>query len=255
MLKLNNMRHKTVLLIIFGLLFCLCSYGQKAELKEIDSLLTNNFRKMISAEPQLRYDSLSPAFKSQLLKYLANPITFRNEFDLLSKFITIKTSPDKKIKFYSWDDLTGGTWHNTSCVAQFEADNGKIVAQQINSGKEAELGEYVDSKIYEVFELNIELEKFFLTFAWGTHGSGHQHQIVQMFKIRGDTLVKCNSCFTDNKDLVIEYPRSDKANLIFDPIKNILYFNEFISDEEIGFNRPTGKTISLEFINGVFTKN
>ncbi|MET6989183.1 hypothetical protein [Sediminicola arcticus] len=248
------MTQKTFFIIIFGLIFCLSSNGQKSEFQEIDSQLTNNFKKMLSAESELRFDRLSPGFTKQILNFLANPVTFRNEFDSLSKYLTIKTSPDNKIKFYSWDDLTGGTWHNINCVAQFETDNGKIIVQQINSGKEAELGRYTDSEIYEVFELNTEIEKLYLTIAWGTHGSGQQHQIVQIFRINGDTLLKCNSCFADNKDLVIEYPRSEKANLTFDPVKNILHFNEFKFDEEKGRYKATGKTISLEFINGVFTR-
>jgi hypothetical protein len=250
----NNMTHKTFLTVIFGLLFCLSSYGQKTEFQEIDIQLTNNFREMLSAETRFRYDSLSPSFKNQLYKYLANPITFKNEFDSLSKYLTIRTSPDKKIKFYSWDDYTGGTWHNIYCVAQFETDSGKIIVQQINSEREAELSEYTDSGIYAVFELNTETEKLYLTIASGTHGSGQHHQIVQIFRINGDTLLKCNSCFADNKDFVIEYPRSEKANLIFDPVNSTLHFNEFKFDEEIGFNKATGKTISLEFINGVFTR-
>lgn len=246
--------YKTILTLIWGFQFFLFSYGQKTEFQEIDSLLTSNFRKILSADSQLRYDSLSPAFKNQLLQFLADPITFKNKFDSLSQYLTIKTSPDKRIKFYSWDDLTGGTWHNINCVAQFETDNGKIIVQQINSEKEAELGEYTDSRVYEIFELNTEIEKLYLTIAWGTHGSGHHHQIVQIFRINEDRLLKCNSCFTDNKDLVIEYPRSDTANLTFDPAKNTLQYNNFKFDEEIGFYKATGKKTSLEFINGVFTR-
>jgi hypothetical protein len=209
---------------------------------------------MLLAESQLRYDSLSPAFKNQLLKYLTNPITFKNEFDSLSKYLTIRVSPDKKIIFYSWDDLTGGTWHNINCVAQFETDNGKTIVQQVNSGKEAELGEYTDSRIFEIFEINTNIDKLYLTIGWGTHGSGHHHQIVQLFRISGDTLLKCHSCFTDNKDLVIEFPRNENANLTFDPVKNILHFNEFKFEDKTGFYKSTGKIISLEFINGVFTR-
>lgn len=248
------MTHKSFLTIILGLQFCLSSFGQKAEINTIDSLLSNSFREMLSADFDLRYDSLAPRFKTQLLTFLANPITFNNEFDSLTKYMTIRTSADKKIKFYSWDERGGGTWHQINCVAQFQADNGKIIVQQINSEREAELGDYTDSGIYEVFELDKQNEKLYLTLAGGTHGSGHHHKIVQIFRIHGETLLKCNSCFPDSTDLVIELPRSQKANLTFDPVKNTLHFNEFIFNEEIGFYQPTGKTISLEFNNGVFTR-
>lgn len=248
------MARKTVVTAISVLLLYVCSYGQKTEFREIDRQLTNSYRQLLSAEPRSATDSLSRAFKNQLLNYLADPLTFRNEFDSLRRYLTIKTSPDQKIKFYSWDDQTGGTWHNINCVAQFEATNGKIIVQNISTGREAELSEFTDSAVYEIFELGTGAEKLYLTFASGTHGSGQHHQIVQLFRINGDTLLKCNSCFAGNKDFVIEYPRSEKANLAFDPAKNSLNFNEFGFDAEEHRYKATGKTVSLEFINGVFTQ-
>jgi hypothetical protein len=159
------MKQNTILTIIFSFLYFLCTNEQITEFREIDSLLTNNYRKLLSAEPELRYATLSSVFKNQSLKYLANPITFMNEFDMLSKYLTILTSPDKKIKFTSWDDLTGVTWHAINCIAQFETDNEKRMAQQINSGNEMESGGYTDSRIFKVFELNKDSKKLYLTIA------------------------------------------------------------------------------------------
>jgi len=88
---------------------------------------------MVAADYDLRYDSLAPAFKKQLSEQLTNPLTFDNSLDSLSKYLTIKTSTDKRIKFYSWDDIGGGTWHNTNCIAQFKTDNGEIIVQQLNT--------------------------------------------------------------------------------------------------------------------------
>jgi len=104
-----------------------------------------------------------------------------------------------------------------------------------------------------VYELPINGSKYYLTFASGTHGSGHQHKIVQIFSIARDKLVKCNSCFSDNSDLIIEYPRSDKANLIFNEKTNEISYSEFKLDDNIGFYRPTGKVITLKLVNGKFT--
>lgn len=245
---------KLILVNIASFLFCINSYGQNLEFSKIDSQLTKDFREMLSAEYEIRSDSLGPAFKSHLLNYLTNPVTFNNEFDSLSKLITIRTSPDKKIKFYSWDDLTGGTWHHITCVAQFETETGKIVVQQINSENEDFTGDFTDSKILEIHEINSDINKLYLTIAWGTYGSGSQHQIVQIFRINGDTLQKCNSCFTDNNDQVILYPRSEKATLKFDSVNITLSYKEFELDEVTGFYKATRKMITLEFIDGRFIR-
>lgn len=245
------MVHNRIYTILIGLTFFLTTcFSQTTAFQKIDGELTNSFKAMVSASPPLRDDSLGTTFKTQLLSYLINPVTFNNVFDSLSKYLTITTSPDKKVIFYSWDDMSGGTWHHIHCVAQFQSDQGRIMIQQINSGKEAETGDYTDSRIYEVFELGTDKEKLYLTLAWGTHGSGYEHRIVQIFRIQENVFQKCGSCFTDTRDLVIEYPRGEKADLVFDPMKNQIRYKEFRFDEETGLAQPTGEIITFELRNG-----
>jgi len=207
---------------------------------------------MFAADYDLRCDSLAPAFKKQLAEQLTNPITFDNSLDSLSKYLNIKISADKQIKFYSWDDIGGGTWHNINCIAQFKTDSGKIIVQQLNTER-ADSIDFTDSGIYGVYEIFINGMKYYLTFAAGTHGSGHQHKIVQVFSITSEKLVKCKSCFADNNDLIIEFTRSDKANLVFNEKTNEISYSEFKLDDDIGFYRPTGKIITLKLIDGKFT--
>jgi hypothetical protein len=243
-----------IYITLAGLIICMTSFGQTTELRKIDNELTGIYKSLIKADYQLRNDSIAPLFKERLSEQLLNPTSFVNPLDSLSRYLTIKTSSDKKIKFYSWDALGGGTWHNINCLAQFKSNNGKIIIQQLNSDKEAESGEFTDSEIYEVNELTIGKTKFYLTFAWGTHGSGYQHQIIQIFTISRDKLVKCKSCFQGNNDLVIEYPRSAKANLTFNSPTNEISYKEFKLNNEIEFYEPTGEVITLRLTKGIFTK-
>lgn len=246
------MKPKKIFITLFSLSFYATSFSQPTDLHKIDNELLSLYKAMVSADPQNRYDSLAPAFKRQLLLYLEKPVTFNNNFDSLSKYLAIRTSSDGKIKFYSWDDLSGGTWHNFNCLAQFITKNGKVVIKQINTENETGTGEFTDSGVYDIFALFNDSVTYYLTMAYGTHGSGQQHQIVQLFYISGDKLEKCKRCFADSNDLVIQYPRSEKANLVFDSGKKQLSYNEFILDEETGFYRPSGKRIILVFINGTF---
>ena len=248
------MTSKTIYTTTLGLLMWLTSFGQTAELQKIDNELTVTFKKLIAANFDVRYDSLAPLFKKQLLLQLTNPVTFHNSLDSLSKYLLIKSSLDNIIKFYSWDDLTGGTWHNMTAIAQFISDNGKIVVQQLNSENETEPGEFTDSEIYEVNEITINNTKHYLTFGWGTHGSGQQHNIIQIFRIAGDKLKKCKSCFSPNEDLSLEYPRNEKLNLTFNAKTNEITYNEFIWVDEMGYYKRTDNIITLEFTKGKFTK-
>ena len=247
------MTPKILFTFTFGLFIWVTSFSQTKELQKIDNDLTTTFKKLINADYDTRFDSLAPLFKKQLLRQLTNPITFNNPFDSLSKYLIIKSSTDKKIKFYGWDDLNGGTWHNMTSIAQFISDKGKIVVQQLNSGNETGTGEFTDSEIYEVNEITIDNSVHYLTFGWGTHGSGNQHNIIQIFKIVGDTLVKCKSCFANNNDLAIEYPRSEKLNLTYNTKTNEISYNEFKYVDEMGYYKRTDKITTLKLINATFT--
>lgn len=247
------MKFYIICLTLLGFLFWETAFSQTLDLQRIDNTLTNTFKIMIAADYNLRYDSLAPAFKQKLEEQLVNPITFNNSLDSLSKYVSVKVSPDKNIKFYSWDEIEGGTWHSINCFAQFKSDKGTIVVQQLNADSSSDSVDFTDSGIYEVYEILINNTKYYLTFAAGTHGGGHQHEIVQIFSITSDKLVKCTSFFTTNTDLIIEYPRSEKLNLIFNQKTNEISYSEFKFDNEVGFYKSTGQVIRLKLKNGRFT--
>jgi hypothetical protein len=236
-----------ICITLIGFLLSLTATSQINALSSIDNKLTRAFIAMDSADVELSSDKLVLAFKAQLETQLVNPITFDNSFDSLSTYMTIITSADKQIKFYSWDERTGGTWHSINCLAQFKSGAGKIIVQQLNTQLEDQQEEsidYTDSWIYEVHELIINDKKFYLTCGAGTHGSGFQHKIIQIFSVAADKLIKCKTCFSDTTDLVLEYPRAWKLNLGFDPMTNEITYSEFKSNRKV----------VLRLINGVFIR-
>lgn len=247
------MKFYIICLTLTGLLFWGTAFSQTLDLQSMDNTLTNTFKIMMAADYNLRYDSLAPAFKQKLAEQLVNPITFNNSLDSLSNYVNVKVSPDKNIKFYSWDEIEGGTWHKINCLAQFKSSKGTIVVQQLNADSSSDSVDFTDSGIYKVYEIFINSAKHYLTFASGTHGGGHQHEIVQIFSIVSDKLVKCTSCFSNSTDLIIEYPRSEKSNLIFNQRTNEISYSEFKFDNEIGFYRSTGQVVKLKLKNGRFT--
>jgi hypothetical protein len=252
----NKMISKRIYITLIGLIISFSSFSQNAALRKIDNELTSAFKKLISADYDSRLnDGLPDSFKKQLVKQLANPLTFNNSLDSLSKYLTIRTSADKKLKFYSWDDMTGGSWHNINCIAQFKSADGKIIVKQLNSGNEGMEGGFTDSNVYAISEITEGKKKYYLTFAWGTHGGGHQYEIIRIFTIGGNKLTECDACFPDKKSLVIEYPRSKESKLTFNDKTNEISYNEFKFDGEEGYSSLTGKIITLKLKNGIFSPN
>src|SRR5690349_3050598 len=90
-----------------------------------------------------------------MLNKLSNSSIFYHTLDSLSRYITIKTSPNGKVRFYSWDDLTGGSWHSINCVAQFVSTVGQVMVQRLSDGYEGLEGKFTDSKVYDINEINI----------------------------------------------------------------------------------------------------
>ncbi|MEI6555864.1 MAG: hypothetical protein WCL70_09760 [Paludibacter sp.] len=216
-------------------------------IEAIDIQLSATFDKLTTNN-----DSISELFTKQLKNALLNEMTFNKQLIRLSKKIKIVSSADKKIKFYSWDDLLGGTWHHINSLAQFKSENGQLQVKQLNSGNEYNTGEFTDCSIYQVNEMLSNGKVFYLTMGWCTHGSGAQNDIVQVFRIEKKKLVKYKTFFPHNKDLVIEYSRRDTLKLKFDTKANEISYNEFKGYDQL--YRSTGKTIVLKLKNGVFRR-
>lgn len=249
------MSTKRLFITLTGLLLCLNTFGQTETLRTIDLELTSCFKTMIAADAKLRYDSLAPAFKKQLREQLKNPLTFNNQLDSLSKYLSVVTSSDGKVKFYSWDGVSGGNWHDINCMAQFTSKKGALSVQQLNTEKSAETGDFTDSGIYQVYELTTDTTTFYLTFAYGTHGSGNHHRIIRMFYISNNQLLQCDSCLAGLRELALEHPRSEKANLSFNAKTKEISFREFEVNPQHEINRPTGRTVKLVWNKGVFKQH
>lgn len=242
---------RLISLILCGQFLAPSAFGQTTA-RSIDQILSTGYRQLVNAEYNKRYDSFAPAFKKNLIQYLSSPVTLNSTLDTLETLITIRQSPNKNVKFYSWDELTGGTWHEINSFVQFRSTGGKVQYRQLDTDKEMEDGGYTDSEIYEVHEINEGLVTYYLAFGWGTHGSGSQHQVVYLFKIDGDSLVKCKAFKEKETELVFEYPRSDKLNLEYDDVTKTLSFDDFVSNENEQFARKSGKRTKLQFSKGGF---
>ena len=242
------MKATFLLLNVFNLFIFSNGLTQITDILQIDSELTFLYQNL---EKRKSDDVINASiFSQKLLFHLKNPITFEHKLDSLAKCIKIISSPDSLVKFYSWDSQEGGTWLTIEAVAQFKNKSGKIGIQTLTKHFE---NDYSDSHIYEVNEYSFNGTNYYVTFGWGTHGSGMQHTIVQIFNLENDSLVKCTSCFSNNLDLVIEYPRIEKLNLTFDEKTKTIAYSEVKNFEDQRFyGSLSKKKVKLKLKQGVY---
>jgi hypothetical protein len=234
--------------LFFGILILSC---QTKKLRRIDKELSSGFpsaKYMYSSEV---YDSAITVFREKMKTYLKESVTFDKHLDSLSKYVIIRVSQDKKLKFYSWEDIHGGVRQSLNCVAQFKSKNGDIIVQELSCDIN---NDFTDSGIYKVYDIVYDSTIMYLTFAFGSYGGGNQHEIVQVFQIDGDILRKMTSCFEDSQDLVIEYPRWEKLDLLYDTINNAISFNEFVYGDIKPWKKSTGNRTILKLKGCKFIK-
>ncbi len=228
--------------LFIGLVFCQVSFAQQAVFESEDLRLTKRFEEMISSEAFLRYDSLAPAFKKYLTEVLNSEPAFKFPFDSLRTKLNLVETEDGKVRIFSWDEKSGGTYHDMAAVVQYESADGDIEVQELDSGDVESFDEVV---IHEDYQLSVDGEMCYLTIGWGTYGGGHQHISAQIYRIH-------NSSFIRTANLLVEAPRREKINLIYDKEKREIKHNEFVRNMDIGFYEPTGNTVTWKVSNGTF---
>lgn len=250
-------------IIIFILIVLNLSRGQTPEksLTNLEHNLIVDFKKMLAADFDVRYDSLAPNFKKNLKTILSAPETFEYPFDSLGNYIKIIQSNDKRLRIFSWDERTGGTWHQIAGIAQFKNESGIVFSQYLATEAAEENDEIVDIFYYDIYDLKGKNSIYYLSFGWGTHGSGTHFKIIKAFKINGTEIVDDERIFKINNELnaviFLLSTRLDPINLKFNQSTKILEFDElqipksFDEDKEYDIPRPTGNKIRLKF-NGRF---
>lgn len=234
-------------------LFMHTLFAQESNLAELDLKLSKMYDDLRVADWETK-DTLLPAFTNTLYYTLSTPESFSFPFDSLSTKILRRTSPDNKITIWSWDKFTGGTWQLNMTAVQFLTENGKMGFRQLNSGEEPMLGGYTDVYILEIFEIEEGGEIYYLTFGRDTHGSGNYHRLAQVFSIKSNEFIKCQTCFDGENDLVLEAWRGDKIELKFDTLKNEIKHTVLIQHEETGRNLATDQMQTWKFRNGGFIR-
>jgi len=227
-------------------------FSQKPDFQLAESKLIMEFQNYRNSDYDIVFDSLRAKLRFQVEKILSDPRSYEYRFDSLSNYIKLIRSKDGKVRIFSWDELTGGTWHDMAVIVQFR-DNNKINTQWIDSDISDEPNGLTDAIQFAIYDIQINEQPHYLCFGWGTYGSGHHHNSILIFSIENNSIKVCSTCI-EEEYVVILAPRTEKINLEYDNEKKIISFDEFSYDDEMGYFKRTGEKVKLKFEKGKFHK-
>ncbi|MCB0478050.1 MAG: hypothetical protein KDC84_07800 [Crocinitomicaceae bacterium] len=176
--------------------------------------------------------------KQLFLEFAKLDSSFYYPLDSLKEYVSLQYSDDQKVRTISWDLVSGGTWHDYAVLAQ---SFNQII--DMNQDSDSEYINYDDSGIFAIYDVQLNSQTFYLTFAYGTHGSGHHHNTVRVLYFDEGKLKEHPSFLNGKKEIIIVAARRDKTELIYDPISETIRHKEFDLEGEFGFAEATGKVI------------
>ncbi len=168
----------------------------------------------------------------------------------LINYILYTTSPDHKIRIFSWDDLQGGSGHTYSNMIQFDIDDDDCKAEKFDS-----LEDNTEVGYYKIHQAEYGNTTFYILFGHGTYGGGKQHKLIRIFYIENNELKECFDCYPDSKPLLIFSARSQEIELEFNEKKQEISFKQYdFNDDEGGYDNKF-KRINYRFENNKLKKN
>lgn len=247
------MKTKTFFLVLLFGFYSLSTFAQtdmKVEEEKILAALT----KLRSDSEDVDREEAAIHFEKTLKIVLLKEESWNYKFPELRKYISIKTSKDKKIRTFSWDSLLGGSWHALKSLIQFKS-NAQIHVVSFQDEKPVDEEEEGNDMFADAVILGIyPFAKGYLFEGYGTYGSGHHHKIVTYFELINEKLVR-KVIFENNEPIyVFKIPRRHKFDLEVDTENKIITHSEFVMDEDNGFFKPTGKKVLLTFDGKKFIK-
>ena len=232
--KIITKMKKTVFLFICAVLLLNISFGQESDSDFTDSYLSSLFKTFYAVDSEIAF-CMAPILEERLVSTLEDSASFNYPLEKLSEYVTIRTSEDNLVKTFSWDRISGGSWHDNASYVQFKTNTGKIKYQRLDSGDEPITGEPTDVIIYKIHTIEINNETYYLLLGYGTHGGGKHHMLARVYKILNENIVLCNFFSDEKKHLTIEANRTNSIDLNYNSESRELSYNYFNYDESVGF--------------------
>ena len=227
--------------------------AQSLDMEVLEAELVQEFETYRNSKYETRYDTLRSKLRVNIERVLSKAQSFDYTFEKLSERINIIQSQDKKVRLFSWDELTGGTWHDMAVIVQYKTEDKTIKTEWIDSDISENPTGLTDAIQYEIHDLEINGKPHYMCFGWGTFGAGHHHKSILIFSIDKDGINHCDNCIPKDYTL-LQVQRAIPIKIEYNTEEKKISFDEFKYNDDIGFYEPTGQRIQLKLKNGKFEK-
>ena len=144
---------------------------------------------------QLKWDEHSVIVDSLIedgfMSILSDPLSMNYPFDSLKGFISVVTSPDKNLRFISWNTTLGGTMENVAVLAQYIGNDGRV---HVSDAKIAH--DYMERDYAVYFTEIIPIApRHYLAMGQGKYSTQDRSFSIYNFKIEANSLVDTNRIF------------------------------------------------------------
>ncbi len=192
--------------------------------------------------------------REKLISFCQMDSSYFYPFDSLKNYSNFKISADQKVRIISWDLVTGGTWHDYASIAHYDSLG---VGRSLNlHEKNCYMTdcEYEDVSVYDLFDIEQNGKTYYLTFGYGTHGSGHHHRTARIFFFDSGQFKQHKTFLNGKTALNIVSARRDNPDLYYDEVSKSIRHKEFDFDNDIGFAKATGKILFFKLTSKGFQK-
>lgn len=253
-----------IIFLIAGVLAAGSVFGQSPQAVERDLLAklknVDKFGSYSGSFDEEKLDAANSAVRDLLVKNGDRLDVLRYGFPKLKDAMNVATSPDGKLRIYSWDLETGGTMHDFDQVFQYQETGGQVHTWTFPAGEdETGTGGYytqifqVDSKSGPIYLANSNF------IAQGTiHG-----QSIDGIRISGDKLdvkakvIRTARGLTNSIDFSYDpYSLGNRSEKLFsfDAAKQQFTFPVVVEDKTYENGRVTNRLITYRFNGEVFVK-
>jgi hypothetical protein len=186
-------------------------------------------------------------------------------FPKLKNEMYIATSPDGKLRIYSWDSQTGGTMHDFCNVYQFRGESGRVHASAEQCSHDLEK-QGAGAFTTEIFQTDATTGPIYIEASTFIGSTSLAAQFISALRIRGErldlnpmvirTAKGLGSDITFQYDFfsVADHPERPVKLVFYDETKKEFRFPVVIEDDETPQGRVTNKSITYRFNGQYFVK-
>lgn len=242
-------------IILLSVSYNLCFSQAEIAIDSLERKAIEQYKQRLDNIFSEERDSIFAAYDSTIYTLFQKPEVCGYPFERFSEYVSIVTSPDNKLRSFSWDNVGGGSFHDYTTYLEYKKPDGSCGIVEIDTEKSDQDADFIEVRYYKIEQIKEATETYYFLLGYGTYGGGKQHQAIRVFQLTDDIVAECFSCYPENKPLVMYRNRVQEIELTYSEKERRFTFREYEFDNDVGFYTDDFRVIELAFKNGKLIRN